>query len=137
MIWCFKGFLPEAFDFLYLTEFNKIMSDISIIDETTLWLIFALLCSVGLSFFIFVYHIILAYIKSKREKIRYRDTRSFGYILGGAVIISLDFFCILFQGIMRDGMDYGVEAELLIIMLLLSPVIIGLTGFLYNKSKKL
>ncbi|HCN50732.1 MAG TPA: hypothetical protein DIT10_16850, partial [Chryseobacterium sp.] len=76
-------------------------------------------------------------IKSKREKIRYRDTRSFGYILGGAVIISLDFFCILFQGIMRDGMDYGVEAELLIIMLLLSPVIIGLTGFLYNKSKKL
>ena len=34
-------------------------------------------------------------------------------------------------------MDYGVEAELLIIMLLLSPVIIGLTGFLYNKSKKL
>lgn len=112
------------------------MSDISIIDEATVWIIFAVLCSVGISFFIFVYHLILAYIKSRREKIRYRDTRSFGYILGGAVIMSLEFFYILFLG-MGDEMDDGFEVEILIIILLSSPVIIGLTGFFYNKSKKL
>lgn len=112
------------------------MSDISIIDETTLWLIFALLGSVGISFFIFVYHIILAYIKSKRENIGYRDTRSFGYILGGGTVMSLEFLYLLFLG-MEEGMQDGIEVEIFIGLVLLSPVIIGLAGFFYNKLKKL
>lgn len=136
MIWCFKGFLQEAFDFLFNLNDYERMSDISIIDESLAWIIIAVLGSAAISFFIFVYHVILAYIKSNREKIRFKDTRSYGYVVGGGVFIGFEFFCLLLFLIKNEKVQ-SIVSIVFSVVLFFSPAIIGLMGYFYNRSKKL
>ncbi|WP_276876812.1 hypothetical protein [Chryseobacterium joostei] len=112
------------------------MSDISIIDEELAWMIVAVLLSAGIFFVIFLYHIIRAYIKSNKEKVKFKDTRSYGYILGGGSIICFEFFCLLFLEA-KSEIIKNIATGIFSVVLFFSPIIIWLIGAYYNKSKKL
>ncbi|AZA79401.1 hypothetical protein EG347_18795 [Chryseobacterium sp. G0186] len=112
------------------------MSDISIIDEELAWMIVAALLSAAVFFLIFLYHVIRAYLKSNREKIRLKDTGSYGYILGGAAVMGFEFFCLLFLKKENNSIN-EIVAGIFSVVLFLSPLIIWIFGSYYDKSKKL
>lgn len=112
------------------------MSDISIIDEELAWMIVVGLLSAVVFFLIFLYHVIRAYLKSNKEKISFKDTGSYGYILGGAAVMGFEFFCLLFLKKENNSID-EIVTGIFSVVLLLSPLIIWLVGSYYNKSKKL
>lgn len=112
------------------------MSDISIIDEELAWMILVVLLSAGVFFLIFLYHVVRAYIKSNREKIKFKDTRSYGYILGGGAIIGFEFFCILFLE-MESEIIRDIATGIFSVVLFFSPIIIWVIASYYNKLKKL
>lgn len=127
----------EAFDFfLLILNYKRNMSDISIIDEELAWMILVVLLSAGVFFLIFLYHVVCGYIKSNREKIKFKDTRSYGYVLGGAAVMGFEFLCLLFLGIKNDSIE-NVVVGIFSVVLFFSPVIIWLFGSYYNTSKKL
>ncbi|MFP3594740.1 hypothetical protein, partial [Chryseobacterium sp. SIMBA_038] len=94
------------------------------------------LLSAGIFFVIFLYHIIRAYIKSNREKIKFKETRSYGYIVGGGSIIGFEFFCLLFLEI-ENEIIRNIATGTFSMVLFFSPILIWLIGSYYNKSKKL
>ncbi|MGE8537215.1 MAG: hypothetical protein ACN6OJ_21740 [Chryseobacterium sp.] len=112
------------------------MSDINIIDEELAWMIVAGLLSAAVFFLIFLYHVIVAHIESNKEKIKFKDTRSYGYIIGGGAVMGFEFFCLLLLLIKNNSVQ-EIVTLLFTVVLFLSPVMIGLIGFYYNRSKKL
>ncbi len=112
------------------------MSDISISDENLAWVILSALLSAGVFYLIFLYHVFYAYIKSNREKIKFKDTRSYGYIIGGGVIMGFELFCLLFLKV-KNEIVLNIVTVTFFVVLFFSPVIIWLIGSYYNKSKKL
>lgn len=127
----------EAFDFfLLILNYKRNMSDISIIDEKLAWMILVVLLSAGVFFLIFLYHVVCGYLKSNREKVKFKDTRSYGYVLGGTAVMGFEFFCLLFLGIKNESIE-NVVVGIFSVVLFFSPVIIWLFGSYYNTSKKL
>ncbi len=108
----------------------------SIINEELAWVLLIALMSAGIFYLIFLFHVINGNRKAGKENITLKQTLSYGYIAGGVILFGLQSICLFCLSI-SNGMIQDIVAVILLAVLFLSPVIILLSGWYYNRIKKL
>lgn len=92
--------------------------------EKLMYFLIIVMVLFGFSALIFLYHCIRAYKEVRRNQLKITKTKSFGYILGGILLLMIEVN--IFYSIGKAGFFQ-------ILILLFSPVLMLLFGFCYNK----
>lgn len=112
------------------------MSDINILNENLAEGILIALASTGLFYLIFLYHIINGSIKASKQNLKIKQTLSYGYIVGGVILFGLQSLFVLgFTIDVKNRIVQDIVAGAFMILLFLSPVMILLFGYFYNRLK--
>jgi uncharacterized membrane protein YdfJ with MMPL/SSD domain len=112
------------------------MNDMSILNESLAQGMLIALISAGLFYLIFLYHIIKGLVKAGKQNVKIKQTLSYGYIVGGMILFGIHFLFILgFMVEVKNRIIQNIISGTFAVVLFLSPAIILLFGYYYNRVR--
>lgn len=112
------------------------MSDINILNHALAEMMLVALISAALFYLIFLYHCIKAYLQAHKHNMKIRHTVSYGYVMSGVVLFGLQLLFIFgFTIDVKNRTIQNIVSGTFMMLLFLSPIIIVLFGYYYNRLK--